>query len=197
MPTQIGPYQIEFELTGWQSPSRDHVIRHNVVAVGNPPAGTLATAINFQKSSGGTGLMSTLVNQLWEFYRGWWNNSISCSGVTLWKVVTGTNGKDFITTMNVTNPVCSGGAGQVAHQVTQTYRGANGGIMKIVLLETNQTGTTRVTLLPNPAGTLSQRLAAFVLSADGFLLAGDDSWPIAALRDSRGENESIHKLVFR
>jgi hypothetical protein len=197
MPTQIGPYQVEFELTGWQSPSRDHVIRHNVIALGNPAAGSLATAINFQKKGGGTGTMSVLVNQLWEFYRLFWNNSISCSGVTLWKVVEGTNGKDFISTMNVTNPLCSGGAGQVAAQLTQTFRGGNGGIMKIVLLESNQSGTTRVSLVPNPAGNSSQRLAAFVLSVDGFMIAGDDSFPVAALRDSRGENEKLFRQVYR
>lgn len=192
-----GPYEIEFSLDGWTSPNRQHVIRHSVAVVGSPTAGTLPTAIDVQKMGGGTAKLNVVANQIWEFYRLFWNNTILCSGYQLWKYVPGTLGKDFISTGTVTNPAASGGGGINAAQLTQTYRSANGGILKLVLLETNQSGDARITLVPNAAGTPSQKLAAYVMSADNVILARDDAYPVNPLRDSRGQNEKIWRLINR
>ena len=108
-----------------------------------------------------------------------------------------TLGKDFISTGTVTNPLASGAAINIAWQLTQTYRSANGGILKLVLLETNLGGNVRQTLVANPAGNASQKLAAYVMSADNVILARDDAYPVNPLRDSRGENETIFRLINR
>lgn len=198
MPVNLpGPYEIEYQLNGYTNPVRSHLLRINTIAVGSPAAGTLPTAINMQKLGGGTATLSTVANQFWEFIRLMYNSAITCGGYTLWKYVAGTYAKDFISAGSVTNPACSGSGGTAAGQLTQTYRSANGGIMKIVLLETNQTGTTRTTLVPNPAGTPSQKLAAYLLSVDGIAIARDDGFPVAALRDARGENEALFRLLYR
>lgn len=192
-----GPYEIEFAMTGWTAPVRNHVFRVSVVALSNPAPGTLPTAIDIQKMSGASAKLNIVANQIWEFIRLFYNNSISCSGYTLWKYVTGTLAKDFIAAGAVTNPLCSGSAGGASGQLTQTYRAASGGILKIVLLETNQTGDGRFTLVPSGVGSASQRLAAYIMSADNVALARDDSYPVTALRDSRGQNEAIWRLINR
>lgn len=192
-----GPYEIEFTITGNVNPARDHLFRGSCAVVGSPAAGSLPTAVTMQKQGGGTATLAVCANQIWEFIRLFYGNTISCSGYQLWKYVTGTLAKDFVSAGAVTNPAATGAGGTAAQQITQTYRSANGGIMKLVLLETNQTGNTRVTLIPNGAGTPSQRLAAYVMSADNIFLARDDAYIVAALRDSRGENESLWREIFR
>lgn len=193
-----GPYEIEFTLSGWTNPLREHVLRFSVVALSNPPAGTLPTAIDIQKQGGGTAKLNIVADQIWSFYRLMYPAAITVVGYTLWKFVPGTLAKDFIASGTVTSPTGSGsGSITPAHQVTLTYRSANGGILKNVILETLQTGNTRTTLIPSAAGSATQRIAAYHLSADNVALARDDSFLVAALRDSRGENEKIWRKLFR
>lgn len=192
-----GPYEIEFALGGWTSPERSHVFRVNCIALANPAAGTLPSAISMQKKGGATATLDVVANQIWEYLRGFWNNSIGCEGYTLWKYGASSYAKDFISAGAVTNPLASAGAGGVAHQLTLTFRSALGNVGKLVLLETNQGGNLSSTLVPNAIGTPAQKLAAYALSGDSVVIARDDSFFVAALRDSRGENERIARKVYR
>lgn len=198
MANLIGPYQIEFELSGWNTPIRVHMHRVNVIAVGSPPLGTLPTAIDIQKQGGATAKLNVVANQYWEFVRLLYPAAITCVGYTFWRIVTGTSGKDFVTSGNVTNPAGTNAGGvQLAQQLTFSYRSANGGIMKQVFLEPSISGDVRQILTPNVAGTAQQRMAAYILSADNIALAADDGFIISALRESRGQNERIWRLLFR
>lgn len=193
-----GPYELEFELSGWSSPARTHLLRFSCAVLANPPAGTLPTAIDVQKTGGATAKLNIVANQIWEFIRLFYHTSVVSAGYQLWKYVPGTLAKDFIAAGTLTNPAGSSATAiTAAHQVTLTFRSANGGIVKIVLLESIMTGDTRTVLVANPAGTAPQRLASYVLSADNIVLARDDSYPIAALRDSRGQNERVWREIFR
>lgn len=192
-----GPYEIEYTLTGWGSPAREHLMRFSTAVLGSPAPGSLPTAIDVQKMGGSTAKLNIVVNQLWEFIRLFYPNTISCSGYQLWKYVAGTLGKDFIAAGTVTNPAGSGAATVAAAQLTQTYRSANGGILKIVILESNQSGNARQALVANAAGNPSQRLASYIMSADNIVLARDDAYPVNPLRDSRGENERIWREINR
>lgn len=197
VPNLPGPYEIEYSLVGWTAPVREHVLRISVAAVGTPAVGSLPTAIDIQKMGGSTAKLNVVANQFWEFIRLFYSSSIQCAGYQLWRYVSGTLGKDFISTGAVTNPAANAGAGINAQQLTQTYRSANGGILKLVLLEVNQSGDNRIALVPNAAGTASQRLAAYVMSADNVILARDDAYPVNPLRASLGQNEKIWRLINR
>ena len=120
-----GPYEIEYELTGWTSPARNHLFRVSVAALGSPAAGALPTTIDIQKMGGSTAKLNVVANQLWEFLRNMYHTSISCTSYQLWKYVPGTLAKDFISAGTVTNPAAlSGTTAVVAGQLTQTYRSA-------------------------------------------------------------------------
>lgn len=193
-----GPYEIEFDLQGWTSPARSHVLRFSVAAVGSPAPGSLPTVVDIQKMGGATAKLNVVANQIWGFLRTLYAGTISAVGYTLWRYVPGTLAKDFISAGSLTNPTGTAvGSPTVAHQTTLTFRSANGGILKIVLIETNLAGDTRTTLIPNPAGTLIPLFASYVMSADNVILARDDAYPVAPLRDSRGQNERIWREVFR
>jgi len=194
-----GPYEIEYNLIGWTAPAREHVLRFSCIALGSPAPGSLPTAIDIQKMGGGTAKLNVVANQAWEFLRQLYGNSCSCNGYTLWKYITGTLAKDFIAAGAVTNTAGTGGAGTgiASHQNTLTFRSAAGSVLKIVLIEGMGAGDTRTILVPNAAGVPQQKLAAYILSADNFALARDDSYPVAAMRDSRGQNEKIWRKINR
>ena len=198
MPNLPGPYEIEFSLGGWSAPVRTHVMRLNVIAVGNPPAGTLATAIDIQKQGGATAKLNVVANQAWEFLRLAYHTSITCTGYTLWKYVAGVTAKDFISAGTVTNPAGTSATSPTqAWEVIATFRSANGGIMKTIWLEPSLTGDNKSTLIPNGAGNAIQRWAAYVLSSDNIAIARDDAFIVSALRDSRSQNESVWRKIFR
>lgn len=193
-----GPYEVEYTMTGWTAPAREHVFRVSCAVLGSPVAGTAATAIDVQKMGGGTAKLNIVANQLWEFLRLFYPVAVTCTGYQLWKYVPGTLAKDFISAATPTNVAGSaGGTITPAAQLTQTYRSANGGILKLVILESLLPGDARITLVPSAAGTASQKLAAYIMSADNIALARDDSYPVAPLRDARGQNERIWRLINR
>jgi len=192
-----GPYEIEFAMAGWTSPVRTHVFRMSVAIVGTPAAGALPSAITVQKTGGGTATLQAVADQAWNFLRLNWNNTITCTGFTLWKYVAGTYAKNFISAGAVANPAGTGTGLNAMHQTTLTFRSANGGVLKFVLLEGVNSGDNHSGLVPNAAGTAVQKWAAYVLSADNVALARDDSYPVAAMFDSRGQNERIWRKINR
>lgn len=193
-----GPYEIEFQLAGWTSPIREHVLRFSVVALGAPAPGTLPSAIDIQKMSGATAKLDVVANQIWSFYRISYHTSINVVGYTLWKYVTGTLAKDFVSAGTVTTPAGTSAVAPIAAgQTTLTFRTANGGILKSVLIESSNAGDTRIVLTPNVAGSAPQRIASYIMSGDNVALGRDDSYPVAALRDARGQNEKIWRKIFR
>lgn len=195
--SKIGQFQIEYKLDGFTNPIRSHTLRVWVAASGTPTVGQSPADIQIQKRGGGTGSLQAVADQMWGFLRLFWLNSISCSAFSLWRYATETR-RDFYSGGTVTTPAASGtGSIQPAHQLTLTFRHALGGIGKLVLLETTQGGNTRIALVPNAAGSAPQRLAAYIMSADSPMIALDNSFPISPLRDSRGENETIWKQLYR
>lgn len=194
--SRIGQYIIEYLLEGFSSPTRSHRLRLWVDPQGTPAIGAAPATIDIMKKSGATANLQTVADQVWSYFRLAYSNTISASSYSLWRYQT-ENSKDFISGGVVASPAGSTGTINVAQQMTLTFRHALGGIGKVVMLETNLTGNDRNALVPNPAGTAPQRIAAFLLSADSPMVALDNSFPVAALRDSRGQNEAIFKMVYR
>jgi hypothetical protein len=200
MPNFPGPYEIELILNFPSlAPIRNHAIRVNCAIVGTPPPGTLFSGITVQKAGGGTGTAQAVVDQLWSFVRLAYHTSVTLTGVTIWKYVIGTYGKDFVSAGIAAGTLtgASATAPVVAQQQTLSFRSANGSVMKMVLLEPSPTGDSTTTLIPNVSGAHHQRIAAYILSADNVALARDDAYPIAALRSSLGQNERIWRKVHR
>lgn len=193
-----GPYEIEYQLDGWTNPTRSHRLRFSCAIVGTPEPGELPEDVVVQKSGGGTDTLDVVADQMWSFLRPMYHTSIQATSYTLWKYLMGTYSKDFISTGELASPAgTSSTTIQQAHQLTLTFRSATGGIMKLVALEGTGTGDTRLPLIVNATGSAHQKFAAYVLSNDNFWLSADDSYPVVALRDSRGQNERIWRKIFR
>lgn len=194
--SKVGQYSLEYRLEGFTSPTRSHALRAWISPLGTPAIGALPAAIDIQKLGGGTADLGTVANQLWSYLRLMYASSVSAVSYTLWKFAT-ENSRDFVSAGTLTTPAGASGSVQVAQQTTLTFRHALGGIGKLVFLESNQSGDTRTALIPNTLGTPTQRIAAYAMSADSVLIALDNSFPVTPLRDSRGQNEAVWRLIYR
>lgn len=194
--SRVGQYQLEYMIEGFTAPNRSHALRAYVNPTAPVAIGTAFALIDFQALGGGSVNAVTAANNFWAFIRPMYNNSISSSFVTLWRYVTDTN-REFISAVALTNPLCTGGAPQVMQQATLTFRTALGGLMKLVILEANQSGNATVPLIANATGNVFQQLAAHIMSASGVVQGIDNSFPVTPLRDSRGQNEKLFRELNR
>lgn len=194
--SRVGQYQLEYMIEGFTAPNRAHAHRAYVNPTAPVTIGTPFGDIDFQARGGGSMDAVIAANNYWEFLRPLYNNSISCASVTLWRYVTNTS-RDFVSAIALTNPLCTGGAPQPAQQVTLTFRTATSATMKLVYLEPNQSGLNTVPLVANPAGNVFQRIAAHVMSASGVFVGIDNNFPVTPMRDSRGQNELVGRLLYR
>lgn len=194
--SKIGQYALEFTLSGFTTPTRSHVVRMWISPVGSPAIGTPATGITIQKLGGTTANLQVVADQAWSYLRLSWSSAISASGFSLWKYVT-ENSRNYISGGTLATPAGTGATITAAHQVTLTFRHAQGGIGKLVLLETGNAGDIQQALTANAAGTVNQRIAAYVMSADSPMIALDNSFPITPLRQSFGQNEALWRKLYR
>lgn len=188
--SRVGQYQIEMELTGFTSPVNAHKLRSNVMAQGSPVVGSAPTAIDINLRGGTTANLQVVADTMWGFYRLIYPNTISVASFSLWRWVTNT-AREFVSAGVMGTPAGSTGAVVQSWQTTLTFRSGNGGIAKLVFIESNLSGNQRAALVPNAAGTAPQRIAAYAISAGSPLQALDNGFLVAALRDNRGENEAI------
>lgn len=194
--SRIGQYQLEYVIEGYTAPVRSHLLRLWIPVQGNPPAGTPATSIDVAKLGGSTAKLDVVANQAWSYFRLGYATTVSCINYSLWKYAT-ENARDFVASGAITTPAGAAGSVVVAGQVTLTFRHALGAIGKIVMIESSQGGDNSSALVPNAAGSPIQRIAAYLMSADSPMTALDNSFPVAPLRDSRGQNERAWREVFR
>jgi len=191
-----GPYAFElfYIVTGLQ-----HTFNVNCAAVGSPTPGTSLTTIDLQTIGGSTVKADTAISTLWGHIRPIFNTGVTVAGVNFWKYPTpGSKARIFISALSASLPAgSSGGATNPSHGLTMSFRTALGGILKLELLETVNTQQTITTLAANAAGTAYERIAAYAISTAGWMLAADDSFPIAPYHLSGGQDEATFKARNR
>jgi hypothetical protein len=189
-----GPYAVEFK---YSVLTREHSHEVNCVAVGNPPPGTAIGSISLATRSNGTVLLQTAVQNYWNWYRGGHATSCSLLSWTLWKYTVGTLEKTFVNAGSVTNPTGATGTPIPAQQVVLSFRTAGGGIMNIEYMEGYDNRTSSTPFVANATGTYFEKVGAYVLSSEGWLFGRDDTWPIATLKISGGQNEALNRKITR
>lgn len=154
--------------------------------------------ITFNRLGGGTRLAQTCINDAWGFIRALYKTDVTCLSATIWSVTPGSYQKNFVQETVPTSPTGSNtGTTNLAHQRTLSFRSGAGGIMKLTLLETTSNFLTRLPLVANPVGSEQQRIAAYMLSGDGVWIARDGGFPVAAIRDTGGQNEKAFRQRYR
>ena len=188
--SRIGQYLLEYTLEGFGAPVNSHKLRANIMVSGSPAGGTPPASVTVLRKGGASANLQVVADEVWSYFRLMYPTIVSASAFTLWKWATNT-AKDFISAGVLTTPAGTAGVLQPAWQTTLTFRAGSGGIAKLVFIEATTGGNQRAALIPNGAGTPPQRIAAFALSANSPFQALDNSFVVAALRDSRQENEAV------
>lgn len=196
-----GPYEVEFVYrVTIGTVTLPHYLRVNCAVVGSPAPGTAMSTINVMTKAGTPASLNTSIQTFWNWYRYQLGTTVTVDAPSLFKYTPGTFEKTFIAAYDgaaLGNGAGASGIGD-SHQMTQSYRTANGGILKLTWLEdTNGTLVNQATLVANAAGSNDQRLAAYMLSSAAWIIARDDSFPVAPLKQSFGQNEAVFRQRHR
>lgn len=195
-----GPYEVEYKYSVTiNSLTIVHSLALSCAVIGNPAVGSVPGSIAVQTKSGASLALLTAVNDVWNIVRtGLSSSGVSCLSWTLWRYVPNTLAKDFITAGQVTNPAGTQGPAAVAAAQTKlTFRSANGGIFQTNLLESSNSNVTIGPLIPAGTGAWQVIYAAYALSSSGWMIARDDSYPVAALNVAFGQNEALFNKRYR
>lgn len=195
-----GPYSVDYTYTvSIASQVLEHHFEVNCAVIGSPAVGAVPGSIAVQTKSGASLALLTAVNDIWNIYRTGLNTVVSiCTGWTLWRYEPDSLARDFITASTVTNPQGTQ-AGQAipAGQQKLTFRTAEGGILQINQLEGAAGGTSIGPLVPAGTGTWDKVIASYLLSSSGWVIARDDSFPVAANKIALGQNEAVFRKRYR
>lgn len=195
-----GPYSVDFVYaTGISGLTINHHLELSCAVIGTPAVGATPGSIAVQTKSGASLALLTAVNDVWGIFRqGLASAGVVCQGWTLWRYVPGTLARDFITAGVVTTPLGASGVAPVpAAQTKCTLRSANGGILQVNMLESSVSGVSSSPLVPAGTGAWQVVMAQYLLSASGWVIARDDSYPVAALNVSFGQNEALFNKRYR
>lgn len=188
-----GPYILEIPLI---TADFQHELTVNCDVIGTPSPGASPLDVTLRTRSGTGGVLSGAANAFWDAVRPMFGTNTLAATYTLWKVGVTNTEREFVSAGTLTNANGLSGTAEPAQQATFTFRSGNGGIAKVVLIEPNAIGNTRIPL----ASALNAAVAAvrtWVLSDDSFLMARDRSFPVAPMNYSLGQNEKIFKRRFR
>lgn len=194
--SKVGNYQLEFTLSGFTSPFREHTHSIWVAPTTFLSAGVDPDDVDLQLKGGGTKTLQESADQYSSFLRNMYASAISVSAFQLWRWDTEYQRNFMSAGLAVPTTSGTGSVTEAGEQIV-TMRCAGGAIQKIVMIENNITGNGRIPAVPNASGTSTQRLVAFLLSADGCAIGLDNTFPVAGLFDSRGQNEAIWRKIHR
>lgn len=188
-----GPYGLEVAYTveGFQ-----HKLLWNTNVDGDPAIGADPATIDLLTRGGGTVSMITAVPAMLQPMINQFNVSVDFGECILWKYVPLTEQRNFITSFNIGLSGLNGSPTNLAQQVTQTFRTAEGGVMRLVFLEASTVGNTREPLSTQTNPDI-ESFSDNVIAGTNFILARDTSYPISKLNLALGENERVWKKRYR
>lgn len=196
-----GPFELRIKYLPTIGAVQDieHTQRLNVALEGVPAQGDTFDNYEFTDKAGASGVMlDTLVEDYLTILNALLNTGTDIVGVELWKypVFQSFDAVFWSTYTPTANAGTAGGAAQNSGQDIYTFRSAEGGIMKLSIME-----DTTAPANPNAYGdcTANQKaLVDFILDGDGAsysapFLARDTSYPFAFIKNFPGQNEALWK----
>lgn len=194
MPTNYtGPYAIEFE---YIVEDQSHKQLISCDTQGTPVAGCDPSTVTLETKDTVGVDMQTAVQAYIDEVVGFYDSGVSFIGYTLWKYTALSEVRTFITSDTLGDVGLSGGPSRLAGQTTLSFRTQEGGIFKLVYLETIFTDDNQISL-GGWGNANAIAIVAMVTATNTWFLAKDTSYPISALRASFGENERVFKKRYR
>lgn len=188
-----GPYELRIFYT---VSSLTHVMRLNCTVIGTPTPGTPFSGIDIDDDLLGTEDLETATDDLVALMQPLFNSgNTTIDYAELWKYTPGTFEASFFSTYSIGVAGTSGSVYNSAGQAIFVFRSLEGGIMKVVLMET-------VLPLAGPdTGVLANAQAEafknhFLTGANRWI-ARDTSPPFAFKAMFSGQNEATFKKRYR
>lgn len=188
-----GPYFIEIT---YETSGLNHKMGFSCQVSGTPVVGTSSDLIDILQRDATTVTLTNAVNDFVDLLKPMFQTVTTFIDFTLWQYVTGTLERNFVSTGALGVAGTSAGSAQTAHQATSTFRTQNGGILKLVMLESIFSDND-VVALSSVSNTALLAISAFIVSTDSWLYARDNSYPIAPLNFSGGQNEALFRKRYR
>lgn len=186
-----GPYQvrIKYEVLG-----RVHVQRLNCIVSGTPDPGDDASTISLTTKSGGTVSLTDAIDDWVALMAPFLASAAgSFSVAELWKYATASNNADYVTTYVLGVPGTGGGTTVNASQCIWSGRTANGGAIRIEMLDTQITAG-EPDLVPFTLVT-NQDIEAYILDDANWIYGKDNSYPVALVGFYPGQSEYWFKKI--
>lgn len=196
-----GPYELRIAYlpTVGGVQDEEHVQRLNVSLEGTPAQGQTFGNYNFNDKNGATGVsLDTLVEDYLAEFNALMRNDVDIVGVELWKypTVQSFDSVFWATYTPTANAGTSVAATIASGQDIFTFRTAEGGVMKVNLMESVRPAGPPIAYAGLAAD--PQDLVDFILDGDGAtysapFLGRDTSYPFAFIKEFPGINEKLWK----
>lgn len=187
-----GPYEVEIKYT---TSGRQHTQRLNTNIDIPPSIGADPTTITLQTRDGVGVILDVAVKAFVNTIKVWFHSSTTFDSYNLYLHPGGASPRVFYATGALGIAGTSAVATNPAHQQTYTFKTLEGGVMKIILLESGFAGQTRVPYASLGAG--EQAFMDSVVAGSNWILARDSSYPIIALNGVGGQNEVVWRKIYR
>lgn len=188
-----GPYEMRFFYT---VDNLQHVQKINCDVVGTPVVGEDSANITLQtKDSVGVNMETAAdaYGALWQDFFD--DTAATLDRVELWRYAAESTDATYISSYDLAlDGESVVGEYKAAQQVTLSFRTQEGGIMRLVYLETPLTFNV---VRPIQPATALKAMADYVVASDTWMLARDTSYPVVGISEAGGENEAIWRKRYR
>jgi hypothetical protein len=174
-----------------------HEISWQCSALGTPEGGTAPIDITLRTRNGTGRTLADAAASFWSLAYLFIPADASVGQYYLYRTEAGTDKRFFISSGDLSEEP-DGGIHSPARQMTMTFRTANSGVMRLVILEVNNTSDTLVPLTANEASPdPATALASFMVVPESPVLGTDASWIVAPMSLAFTQNEATYQARFR
>lgn len=187
-----GPYELAITYT---CESHQHVQRLNCDVQGTVNIGDLPATITLEtRDSTGINLQTAVDNWI-VLLKPLFSNQSTFDRFDFYSVTTQSSDRAWITGGVISENGTFNADPTLAQQTTYTFRSSRGGRMRISLMETVKGTTLQFTR--EQLGTPDHNFIDFLISADSWVLARDNGYPLVSLKISDTQNESLYRRRYR
>lgn len=173
-----------------------HKIEFNVRAVGTPAVGTPAESVQIELHGGGTIYVDQAVDQIITLMKPMYPAVTDFTLFELWRYAPTSFDATFITSDVIAVQGTNATASVPAGQSIITFRSAEGGSMKVHLMESSL-GPGPQQAFPTSNAQVNAFSAMIVDPSSGFVFARDTSRPVSPKGLFPGQNERLWKKRYR
>jgi hypothetical protein len=194
-----GPYQLRvfYNVAPGALADMTHVMNVNIDVTNAPAVGTAFANIDVSRRVGVDVDLATVTSELQAVMRPILSLADSLiSHAELWKFTAGTFEASYVSTYDISLAGLSGSAGREAGQSIYSWRTAEGGVMKIYVMEAVNVDDAQ-SAYANLGANEADFVDWFHEDATSYALARDTSHPIVFMNLSPGTHEVLFKKRFR